>query len=127
MKHENESIEKWKQEILDTEQQFADLLKEEGMHKAFITFASEEAVLMRNNKLIVGKNNIDQFYKNQDSKNLEWKPDFVDVAESGDIGYTYGQYIFTSLDSSGKSKVSTGVFHTVWKRRSDGKWRFVLD
>ena len=56
-----------------------------------------------------------------------WKPDFVDVSSSGDLGYTYGQYTFIRLDSIGNETASQGIFHTVWKRQSDGNWRFVYD
>ena len=61
---------------------------EEGIHKAFTTFTAKDAVLMRNNKLIEGLKNIDEHYKKQNSKGLSWSPDFVDVAASGDLGYT---------------------------------------
>ena len=127
MEPDKQSVEKWKQEILDTEQEFAEMAKKEGIHIAFIAFASEDAVLMRNNKLILGKKEIDLHLKGQISKGLSWKPDFVDVASSGDLGYTYGHYTYSDMDSKGKTIESTGIFHTVWKRQTDGKWRFVWD
>lgn len=127
MKSNKESIAIWKQEIRETEQNFAKMVQEEGIHKAFISFADENAVLMRNNDLVIGKERIDIFYKKQTSKNLEWTPDFVDVAGSGDLGYTYGHYIFTHTDSSGSEVINTGVFHTVWKRQPSGIWKFVWD
>ncbi len=127
MASDKQPIEKWKQEILDTEQKFAEMAKEEGIHNAFIAYASEDAVLMRNNKLILGKKEIDLHLKDQISKGLSWKPDFVEVASSGDLGYTYGQYTYSDIDSEGKVMESTGVFHTVWKRQADGKWKFVWD
>ena len=58
---------------------------------------------------------------------LVWKPDYVDVSESGDLAYTYGKYTFTSRDSTGRKVVSKGIFHTVWKRQEDGSWKFVWD
>lgn len=119
--------EKWKQEIIDTEKKFAKLLKEKGMHDAFIAFADDEAVLMRNNNLIIGKDAIDKRYRNLNSKNLEWKPDFVEVSNSGDFAYTYGKYNFKYKDSLGNDQIDTGIFHTVWKRQDDGSWKFVWD
>lgn len=119
--------EKWKQEIIDAETNFAKLLKEKGMHDAFIAFADDEAVLMRNNNLIIGKDAIDKRYRNLNSKNLEWKPDFVEVSNSGDLAYTYGKYNFKYKDSLGNDQIDTGIFHTVWKRQDDGSWKFVWD
>ncbi|MBL7111012.1 MAG: DUF4440 domain-containing protein [Bacteroidales bacterium] len=58
---------------------------------------------------------------------LVWEPEFVDVEESGDLGYTYGSFVFTAKDSTGNDIESKGVFHTVWKRQADGEWRFVWD
>jgi ketosteroid isomerase-like protein len=58
---------------------------------------------------------------------LVWKPDYVDVSKSGDLGYTYGTYNYTSLDSLGNEQSSSGVFHTVWKRQEDSSWKFVSD
>jgi|FLOH01.1.fsa_nt_gi ketosteroid isomerase-like protein len=94
MKTDNKSIEKWKNEILETEQQFAEMTIEKGIDSAFLEFTAEDAVLMRNNNLVIGKNAIKNHFENQTTKNtnelLTWKPDFVEVAASGDLGYTYG-------------------------------------
>ncbi len=125
------NLEKWKQEIIDTEQRFNDMARDKGIEAAFLHFAADDAVLMRNNKLIKGKTAIAARFKNQTTGNnetsLTWKPDFVDVAASGDLAHTYGQYTFTSMDSSGTKTESKGVFHTVWKRQADGNWKYVWD
>lgn len=128
---EKGSIEKWKQEILETEQNFAKMARDEGIRNAFLTYAAEDAVLMRNNALVIGKKAINVYFENNTSKDkdvsLIWKPDFVDVAASGDLGYTYGHYTYSYIDSSGIKIENKGVFHTVWKRQPDGTWRFVWD
>lgn len=79
--------------------------------------------------MIKGKKAIEEFYVNQnlDNVTLEWEPEFIEVAASGDLGYTYGPYTFISVDSSGKETKSGGIFHTVWKRQANGKWRYVWD
>jgi len=130
MEDEKISIEKWKNEILETEQNFAKMVLEEGIDKAFLFYAAEDAVLMRNNELVTGKNAIRLYFEDQklnEEVSLTWEPDFVDVAKSGDLGYTYGEYIFASIDSNGNKVESRGIFHTVWKREKDGAWRFVWD
>ena len=128
---EKDSVEKWKQEIMEAEKDFALMADEEGISRAFLTYAAEDAVLMRNNKLVIGRQNLSILFENQTSKpkdeKLIWQPDFVDVSTSGDMAYTYGQYIYSYTDSTGTSVENTGVFHTVWKRQADGSWRFVWD
>jgi ketosteroid isomerase-like protein len=126
-----ETIEKWKNEILQTEQDFAELAKKEGIGAAFLKYASEKAVLTRNNTLIAGKTAIKKYFENlsTESKNVSliWKPDFVDISNSGDLGYTYGKYIYTFVDKNGDTIKYEGVFHTVWKRQENGEWKFVWD
>jgi len=128
---QDHSVENWKKEIIDTELAFAALVQQEGIAKGFLTYAAEDVVLMRNKKLIIGKDSLKLSFSKQDNTSakvsLTWKPDFVDVSSSGDLGYTYGKYTYTKTDSVGKVIVDTGIFHTVWKRQSDGQWRFVWD
>jgi len=123
-------IEKWKNEIMDTELAFAEMAKKKGVAEAFMSFAADDAVLMRNDMLIIGKEAVkDSFKENGTSvdASLSWSPDFVDVSSSGDLGYTYGKYVYTFTDSLGTVKSDEGVFHTVWKRQADGTWKFVWD
>lgn len=129
--HKESEIEQWKNEILETELSFAKMLKKEGVAKAFLFFAAEDAVLMRNDSLIIGKTAIKKMYtlnlSLSDDVSLTWKADFVDVAASGELGYTYGKYVYTVTDSLGNTNTAEGIFHTVWKRQKEGIWKFVWD
>jgi ketosteroid isomerase-like protein len=123
------SLIKWKNEILKTEQTFAKMAKEIGISEAFFYYAAEDAVLKQNQTLCIGKEAIREHFEKQPTSriNLVWTPDFVDVSKSGDLGYTYGYYIMSFTDGNGKSTNNKGIFHTVWKRQSNGTWRFVWD
>ena len=123
------TMEKYKQEIRDTELAFANLAKEQGLKVAFTTYAADDAVINRGDNLIKGIKAIEEYYANQKFLNvsLEWEPEFIEVAESGDLGYTYGPYIFKATDSNGKEISSEGIFHTVWKRQANSEWRYVWD
>lgn len=128
---EQDTITTSKNEILEVENNFAEMAKSEGIADAFLFYAAEDAVLMRNNKLVIGKNRLSEYFDKQappgTDVSLSWKPDFVDVSSSGDLGYTYGKYTFSYTDSTGSAVERSGVFHTVWKRQSDGTWKFVWD
>lgn len=120
----------WKNEILLTELNFAQMVADEGIPKAFLYYADENAVLMRNNQLIIGKGAIKNSYSSLEKDpniSLSWKADFVDVSSSGDLGYTYGEYTYSYKDENGNAHTEKGIFHTVWKRQSNGDWRFVWD
>ena len=105
------------------------MAQEEGLIKAFEFFAAEDGVIRRNKKIIKGKKAIADWYTQdvRPNETLTWKPSFVDVSQSGDMAFTYGDFTFTYFDSLGTKKENKGIFHTVWKRQSDGTWRFVWD
>ncbi|MFZ4455203.1 MAG: YybH family protein [Bacteroidales bacterium] len=123
------AIENSKREIVEAEKAFAELTKKEGVAAAFLAFADEHAVLNRNDKLVKGKSEMETHFAKQSLKitSLTWTPDFVEVAASGDLGYTYGEYQITYLNKEGKEVSDKGIFHTVWKKQADGKWKFVWD
>jgi len=127
----DQMIEKYKAEVVQAETDFAEMAKLEGVAEAFMAFAAEDAVLLRGQKLIKGKAEIQAFFDAQASNfkdvKLMWKPDFVEVSESGDLAYTYGGFTSKVLNNDGKVSNGSGVFHTVWKRQTDGIWKFVWD
>lgn len=119
-----------KNEIADAEKAFNDYVQSKGIAEGFYHFADEHAVIKReNDTLIKGRDNIRKYYSNPKLKNasVTWKPDFVDVSKDGTLGYTYGKYVWTVKDSTGKPTDYKGVFHTVWKRQRDGSWKYVWD
>lgn len=120
---------KWKLEIRQTEKAFNDLAMAKGLPIAFETYAAPEAVIKRRGNLVKGQSSIREWYDGdyRHGDTLVWKPEFIDVSTSGDLGYTYGPFTFTYLDTLGNVKKSTGYFHTVWKRQPDGSWKFVWD
>jgi ketosteroid isomerase-like protein len=132
-KNESEihEIDKWKAEIIQTEKEFSQMAQKEGISQAFLTYAADDAVLMRNNTLVIGIDSIRMRFLKTESDpskaSLSWTPDFVDVSSSGDLGYTYGTYVYKWTDSLGNISSDTGVFHTVWKRQPNGDWKFVWD
>jgi len=119
-----------KKEIYLAEKAFEKMALEKGIAEAFYFFAAENAVIKReNDSLITGKENIRNYYEKRDLKDatVNWTPDFIDVSESGDLGYTYGKYIWKIKDKEGKIVEYKGVFHTVWKRQKDNSWKYVWD
>ena len=126
---EDNGPEKQKEAILAAEKSFAKMASEEGIPEAFIAFADQNAALLRQGKVLKGKTAIAAFYNagSFDNVTLEWEPTFVDISESGDLAYTYGDYVFTRTDSLGNISKNTGVFHTVWKKQADGTWKYVWD
>ncbi len=116
-------------EIADAEAAFAKMAAEQGVPAAFLAFAAEDAVMMRNNSLVEGHDAMRAYFEKStlDSVQLSWSPDKVVAAKSGDLGYTYGKYQFSAVDTAGQKISSEGIFHTVWQKQPDGAWKFVWD
>lgn len=107
------------------------MAEKEGVPAAFLAYSASDGVMMRDNQIIKGHSAMDEYFEasrsNPNKVLLTWAPDFVDVASSGDLGYTYGKYTLTITDTLGKEQQAEGIFHTVWKRQADGSWKFVWD
>lgn len=123
--------EKIKQEIKKAEADFEALCKERSIADGFWFFADSNAVIKRgNDSLIAGKEAIKHYYESDSTylkASVTWSPDFIDVAESGDLAYTYGKYEWTITDTANRKVEFRGVFHTVWKRQATGEWKYVWD
>ena len=121
--------ERSKREIAQTEKEFEAMAASKGLAEAFSYYAADSGIVKRRESFCIGKENIRKNYESWTYKevSLKWSPDFIDASLSGDLGYTYGKYAFSAKDSAGKVVEDKGYFHTVWKRQSDGKWRFVWD
>ena len=103
---------------------------DKGIAEAFYFFADSNATIKRqNDTLLHGKEAIKLFYSTPfyQKATVKWSPDFVDASIDGDIGYTYGKYVWSSTDPAGKPITFNGVFHTVWKKQPDGSWKYVWD
>ncbi len=119
-----------KKDILNTEKDFEKMTREKGIVEAFYFYAADSAVIKReNDSLIIGKESIHHYYKEQGVEKaiVTWTPDFIDVSQDGSMAYTYGKYLWKIPDSDSTFIEYKGVFHTVWKKQSDGSWKYVWD
>jgi ketosteroid isomerase-like protein len=120
----------YKKEIIKTEKEFEAYCGKNGIANGFYTFADSNAVIkLKNDSLLQGKINIKKHFEKTIPKNTKviWDADFVEVSKDGTLAYTYGKYVWTVTDSLGTKKDFTGVFHTVWKKQKDGRWKYVWD
>ena len=58
---------------------------------------------------------------------VKWQTTKVEVAQSGDIAYTYGTYQLTMKDPKGKPMAEHGKYVEIWKKQSDGSWKCAID
>jgi uncharacterized protein (TIGR02246 family) len=58
---------------------------------------------------------------------VSWEANKVEVARSGDLAYTLGDYQSTMKDAQGKLVMDRGKYVEAWKKQADGKWKVVAD
>jgi ketosteroid isomerase-like protein len=116
-------------EIEHTEQAFMQMAAESGIGQAFIEFAADDAILIRNAKAVEGKTAMKEYFLQNpdDGQTLVWAPRKIEVAQSGELAYSFGDFTFTQTDSAGSEQTFEGNFCTIWKRQPDGSWKFVMD
>ena len=113
------------QVLLDVDIAFSDYSVKHGISKSFIEFADDSLVLLKDKHMpIVGKNSLIESYVGQSDSGvvLTWNPAKGVIAESGELGYTYGFWMFVA-----QKDTSRGTYLTVWKKNRAGQWKYIAD
>lgn len=117
------SIERNLDSLINTEKAFAEYSKAHGTNEAFLQFLSNESVMF-NPYPVNGK----ELYTSapEDSSYLFWTPSYAEISSSGDMGFTYGPWIFKPKKDSHDSLAAYGYFLTVWKKEN-GIFKVAVD
>jgi ketosteroid isomerase-like protein len=110
--------------VVEAEHAFAQYSIDHGMKDAFLNFAAPGGVIFRR-----GPVNAIEVWESRNPAPaglLTWWPVYADVSLAGDMGWTTGPFEFREKPTDEKP-AGTGHFFTVWRRQSDGSWKFVLD
>ena len=104
---------------LDTD--FSTLCFEKGLQTALRQFADDSVVFLPSNHYPIISTSAKPFYERRGAT-LRWVPKRAEVAESGELAYTYGNWTVTAKDMT-----VTGSYVTVWRKKEGGSWKFVLN
>ncbi|MES2431249.1 MAG: nuclear transport factor 2 family protein [Bacteroidota bacterium] len=112
--------------MMEADRAFSKMSEEKGMKAAFLEYIDSNGVLLRpNTHPIIGGEAIYYITQGEDSTySMTWDPQGGNVAQSGEMGFTYGIY---SIKTKKDSSVQYGTYVSVWRRQPDGKWKFMLD
>jgi ketosteroid isomerase-like protein len=112
------------EEVVAADKAFAERCASAGMKTAFLEYVSSEAVLLRPGYLPIAEDRVVRYLTAMEDTSfvMSWKPTGADVSLSGDLGYTYGTYQVTAKDT-----VLKGTYLSVWRKQTDGSWKFVID
>jgi ketosteroid isomerase-like protein len=110
--------------VVEAEHAFATYSIEHGMKDAFLHFAAPDAVIFRRTPV----NAIETWTQTNPAPTglLTWWPTYADVSRAGDLGWTTGPYEFRD-NPTDKEPSGTGHFVTLWRKQTDGSFKFVLD
>jgi ketosteroid isomerase-like protein len=105
------------------ESAFAAQSVREGMRAAFLAWLADDAILFRDGPV----NGPATIAARPDPPIvLDWRPAYVEVAASGEMGLSTGPWRITSK-AKPDSPPTYGQFVSVWKRSGDGPWRNAVD
>ncbi len=109
-------------ELLRADSAFAAMSVSQGGKAAFLAFASADAVAFGGGaQMSEGRDAIAAGFDGFPAGAvLEWWPVAAEIARSGDLGCTVGEARIASVKHYSK-------YLTIWKRQSDGSWKFVAD
>ena len=109
--------------IRDSEKKFYEMGQAQGTRAAFLHFLADDSIVFRpgpvNGKEVWNK-------RPEGGISLEWKPRYVWVSRSADIGYSTGPAEWRKAKEDLKP-FGYGQFITIWKKQKDGQWRAALD
>ena len=121
-------VKKETEKLLQTDRDFAAASVSHGAADAFNMYLHDNATMFSDGRFpIVGREAAYNLMKAGDRGSvLKWTPRAAEVAGSGDMGWTWGEYVLI-LKEGGEEKKSYGKYVNVWKKNSDGDWKVIAD
>jgi ketosteroid isomerase-like protein/predicted enzyme related to lactoylglutathione lyase len=121
-------IENEQEALFQTDLEFAQTSVEKGAAEAFYQYLTDDALQLPNNaEPVVGRDKIRESMKKAPEALLTWKPKKAEVAQSGDLGYTWGTYEVKTQNPNGEENIRYGKYLNIWKKQADGKWKVAVD
>jgi ketosteroid isomerase-like protein len=112
--------------LLKLEADFAADVAKHG-HSAFLTYFAEDGVEVVDGGGFNTKEAMSKQPPWPEGTTLTWTPVKADMASSGDLGYTYGNYVYTAKNKEGKMISNYGKYTSIWKKQKEGQWKVVVD
>ncbi len=120
---------KMSEQLLQADRQFAQMSLQKGAAQAFDHFLADSALMLPNRGMpIKNRESIVESMQGGDpSSVLSWQPQSAMVAESGEMGWTWGYYTSTTTDPDGKTTARQGKYLNIWIKNSQDEWKVLVD
>jgi len=116
--------------LMNADKAWNDASLKKGYAHSRVDFAADEGIELEPNEMpLVGKQAMNDYAAGHPdtAQTSQWMATKAEVAASGDLGYTYGAYSLKMKTKRGTDTTEYGTYVTVWKKQSDGSWKFVAD
>ena len=115
--------------LMQADRDFSQMAQEGEVRDAFLAYMTNDAVMLNGGQQIIhGEGAVAASVGGwPDGLNLSWDPVSGMIAESQDLGFTYGTYRAWGEDDEGNAIESHGKYVTIWHVQEDGSWKWVLD
>lgn len=115
---QNKGLEK----LVETENLFAKTAGLNGQNAAFLEFLANDGIIFRPDA-----KNGKEFFRNSPeiSDFLSWQTVFADISANNAIGYTTGDWQFST--KKGENPSAFGQFVSIWQKQQNGEFKVVLD
>lgn len=115
--------------LLDADRQFAADVAETGSEGWVSWFAADGAMIVQGVGEVSGRDAIRAAVQGLDAPgvSLTWEPQWADIADSGDLGWTRGTYTSESPGPDGEVARDEGLYVSIWRLQPDGSWKVVMD
>lgn len=125
------SVTEYETELIEVDREFARSMAEGGLDAWVDHFAPEGAMISGQGE-ITGEPYIRAAMApvlTDSTVVFTWTPERARVAESGELGYTVGDYRISRRDSTGQiaETLDRGKYVSIWRRQPDGTWKVVAD
>ena len=109
--------------IVESEAKFYQMGQEQGTRAAFLQFLADDAIVFQ-----PAPTNGKAAWKKRPEKgiSLTWKPLFVAMSRSADLGYSTGPAEWRR-EKTDEKPFGYGQFVSIWRKQKDGTWKVALD
>jgi len=107
------------EQVIAAERAFAADGAQRGWAAAFRSYAAPDAITLSPHPV----NAHEQLAQvaGDGETTLDWRPAYAGISRGGDFGFTTGPFLFRGREGI------AGHYFTVWKRQSDGAWKWIFD
>ncbi len=111
-------------ELMDVDKTFNEMAQSQGIAEAFDHYLANNAVNLNGGYDVVTRSEIVAGYqRRRNTLKMMWWPVTSNIADSDELGYTWGRFIEYKTHEDSKVEEIHGKYLAIWKRNANGEWK----